>query len=37
LFADPIDPPTISMNFGVNDSQLAGKDGTQRCFALDLE
>jgi predicted membrane GTPase involved in stress response len=28
LFADPIDPPTISMNFGVNDSLLAGKDGT---------
>jgi hypothetical protein len=25
LFADPIDPPTISMSFGVNDSVLAGK------------
>lgn len=23
-----LDPPTISMTFGVNDSPLAGKDGT---------
>jgi predicted membrane GTPase involved in stress response len=23
LFADPIDPPTMSMSFGVNDSALA--------------
>ena len=29
LFADPIDPPTISMSFSVNDSPLAGKEGTQ--------
>lgn len=29
LPAASIDPPTISMSFGVNDSPLAGRDGTQ--------
>jgi GTP-binding protein len=29
LPAVPIDPPTLSMMFGVNDSPLAGKEGTQ--------
>lgn len=28
LYADPIDPPTISMSFGVNDSPLAGQEGS---------
>ncbi len=27
LFAQPIDPPTISVTFGINDSPLAGRDG----------
>ena len=27
-----LDPPTISMTFGINDSPLAGRDGTQVCF-----
>ena len=27
LHAQPIDPPTISVTFGINDSPLAGKDG----------
>ncbi len=27
--AQPIDPPTISVTFGINDSPLAGKDGTR--------
>ncbi|MFN7597227.1 MAG: translational GTPase TypA [Cereibacter sp.] len=27
--AQPIDPPTISVTFGINDSPLAGKDGTK--------
>ena len=27
LSAQPIDPPTISVTFGINDSPLAGKDG----------
>ena len=26
---NPIDPPTIKMTFGVNDSPLAGREGTQ--------
>jgi len=29
LYADPIDPPTISMAFGVNDSALGGKEGSK--------
>jgi GTP-binding protein len=29
LTAQPIDPPTIAMTFSVNDSPLAGKDGTR--------
>jgi GTP-binding protein len=29
LYADPIDPPTMAMSFGVNDSPLAGRDGTR--------
>ena len=37
LFADPIDPPTISMSFGVNDSLLAGKDGTKLTASMILE
>lgn len=27
--AQPIDPPTISVTYGINDSPLAGKDGTK--------
>jgi GTP-binding protein len=27
--AQPIDPPTISVTFGINDSPLAGRDGTK--------
>ncbi|SDX62523.1 translational GTPase TypA [Roseicitreum antarcticum] len=29
LPAQPIDPPTISVSFGINDSPLAGKDGAK--------
>ncbi|WP_112309948.1 translational GTPase TypA [Pseudogemmobacter bohemicus] len=29
LPAQPIDPPTITVTFGINDSPLAGKDGTK--------
>ncbi|WP_439560441.1 translational GTPase TypA [Roseinatronobacter sp.] len=29
LDAQPIDPPTISVTFGINDSPLAGRDGTK--------
>ncbi|MDP3646851.1 MAG: translational GTPase TypA [Paracoccaceae bacterium] len=29
LPAQPIDPPTISVTFGINDSPLAGKEGTK--------
>ena len=29
LPGQPIDPPTISVTFGINDSPLAGKDGTK--------
>jgi GTP-binding protein len=29
LAADPIDPPTLAMTFSVNDSPLAGRDGTR--------
>jgi len=29
LPADPIDPPTLAMTFSVNDSPLAGRDGTK--------
>ncbi len=29
LAADPIDPPTLAMTFSVNDSPLAGRDGTK--------
>jgi hypothetical protein len=32
LPAQPIDPPTISVTFGINDSPLAGRDG-RRCKA----
>lgn len=40
LPADPIDPPTISMVFGVNDSPLGGKEGssvTSQAIARRLE
>ena len=39
LPADPIDPPTLSMTFSVNDSPLAGRDGdrlTSRVIAARL-
>ena len=29
IAAQPIDPPTISVTFGINDSPLAGKEGTK--------
>jgi len=29
LHAQPIDPPTITVTFGINDSPLAGRDGTK--------
>ena len=29
LPAQPIDPPTISVTFGINDSPLAGRDGSK--------
>jgi GTP-binding protein len=29
IFSQPIDPPTISVTFGINDSPLAGKDGSK--------
>jgi GTP-binding protein len=29
LAAQPIDPPTLAMTFGINDSPLAGKDGNK--------
>src|SRR6202040_4442362 len=29
LPADPIDPPTLAMTFSVNDSPLAGRDGSK--------
>jgi GTP-binding protein len=29
LFADPIDPPTLAMTFSVNDSPLAGREGSR--------
>jgi GTP-binding protein len=29
LPSDPIDPPTLAMTFSVNDSPLAGREGTK--------
>jgi len=29
LLSDPIDPPTLAMTFSINDSPLAGRDGTK--------
>ncbi len=29
LAADPVDPPTLAMTFSVNDSRLAGREGTK--------
>jgi GTP-binding protein len=29
LAADPVDPPTLAMTFGINDSPLAGRDGSR--------
>src|SRR5580698_2054011 len=29
IHADPIDPPTLAMTFSVNDSPLAGREGTK--------
>ena len=31
-----LDPPTISMTFGVNDSPLAGRDGTHVSFEASV-
>lgn len=34
LYADPIDPPTISMSFSINDSPLGGREGTMLTSSL---
>src|SRR5467141_254130 len=37
LPADPIDPPTLAMNFSVNDSPLAGREGTKVTSRMIVE
>ncbi len=37
IHADPIDPPTIAMTFAVNDSPLAGREGTKVTSRMIVE